>query len=145
MTVPQGVPTLLRDDGAVVYLNGTEVARSNLPAGAITATTFATTAVGGADESTFYPFTVSASGLVSGTNVLAVEVHQSDRTSTDISFDLELTGTPVGSATSTPPAAAPSVTATATMTAQRTSSPTPSNTATPIPCTALRGNSGRCK
>ena len=67
---------LLRDDGAVVYLNGTEVLRDNLPAGTITHTTLALTAVGGADERTYFAFTVSAAYLVEGTNVLAVEVHQ---------------------------------------------------------------------
>ena len=32
---------LLRDDGAVVYVNGIEVARSNMPAGAVNASTLA--------------------------------------------------------------------------------------------------------
>jgi len=82
---------LLRDDGAVVYLNGTEVLRDNLPAGTITNTTFALTAVGGADERTYFAFTVSAAYLVEGTNVLAVEVHQSSPTSSDVAFDLAMT------------------------------------------------------
>ena len=42
---------LLRDDGAVVYLNGAEVFRSNMPAGTIAYRTLASTAIGGADES----------------------------------------------------------------------------------------------
>ena len=33
---------LKRDDGAAVYLNGTEIARSNLPAGTLTASTYPT-------------------------------------------------------------------------------------------------------
>ena len=40
---------LLRDDGAVVYLNGQEVYRTNMPTGTIAYTTPATTAIGGAD------------------------------------------------------------------------------------------------
>jgi hypothetical protein len=85
---------VLRDDGAVVYLNGAEVFRTNMPAGAISSTTPASTAVFGADESTtFYATTVSPSVLRAGTNVLAVEVHQANGTSTDLSFDLELTAT----------------------------------------------------
>ena len=41
---------LLRDDGAVVYLNGTEVFRSNMPSGAVAYNTWAPVAIGGADE-----------------------------------------------------------------------------------------------
>lgn len=83
---------LLRDDGAVVYLNGTEVARSNLPTGAIDSSTPALVAISGADETTtFYPFTLSPVQLVPGPNILAVEIHQSSGSSTDISFDLRLT------------------------------------------------------
>jgi len=83
---------LLRDDGAVVYLNGTEVARDNMPAGAVNYQTTALSAVGGSDEDRFFEFTVSPSLLVDGPNVLAVEIHQSSGHSSDISFDLELVG-----------------------------------------------------
>ena len=81
---------VMRDDGVVVYLNGTEVFRSNLPTGTIAYNTLASAAIGGADESAFQHTTISPSLLVSGTNVLAVEMHQSGGTSTDISFALEL-------------------------------------------------------
>ena len=84
---------LVRDDGAVVYLNGTEVFRSNMPAGPIGFATLAPTAVSGAAESQFFSTTVSPGLLVDGNNVLAVEIHQSGGTSSDISFDLELSGT----------------------------------------------------
>ena len=84
--------TLRRDDGAVVYLNGTEVFRTNMPGGTISHTTLAPVAVGGADESAWYSVAVSPARLVTGTNVIAVEVHQSSATSSDLSFDLELTG-----------------------------------------------------
>ncbi|MCI0746415.1 MAG: HYR domain-containing protein, partial [Verrucomicrobia subdivision 3 bacterium] len=83
---------LLRDDGAVVYLNGAEILRSNMPGGTITYNTFASSAVTGADETTFFSSTVSAAGIVSGPNLLAVEVHQWGNTSTDLSFNLELIG-----------------------------------------------------
>ena len=83
---------LLRDDGAVVYLNGAEVFRSNMPGGTITSTTLASAALGGVDETTFVTASVPASSLVAGTNVLAVEVHQANGTSTDVTFDLELSG-----------------------------------------------------
>ncbi len=83
---------LLRDDGAVIYLNGTEVYRSNMPTGTITSTTPATVAIGGVDETTFLAAAISKAKLVNGINVLSVEIHQSGGTSSDISFDLSLIG-----------------------------------------------------
>jgi len=83
---------LLRDDGAVVYLNGNEVFRSpNLPSGTIAYDTFATSA----GENSIDAATLSATNILSGTNLVAVEVHQRDLTSSDISFDFELTANPV--------------------------------------------------
>ena len=90
---------LLVDDGAVIYLNGEEVVRKNLPAGEINHLTLASLAVGGADESAFTTFNLPASGLVAGDNVLAVEVHQSAGNSSDLSFDLGLTATTFSGAT----------------------------------------------
>jgi hypothetical protein len=81
---------VLRDDGAVVWLNGAEVFRTNLPAGPIGWRTLASSAVGGTAEQAFHLAALPASLLVAGTNVLAVEIHQSGPTSSDISFDLEL-------------------------------------------------------
>jgi hypothetical protein len=83
---------VLRDDGAVVYLNGVEVWRTNMPTGTVGFGTPASVAIAGADESTFVQTTISSSLLVSGTNVLAIELHQSGGTSTDVSFDLQLIG-----------------------------------------------------
>ncbi|MGJ8695470.1 MAG: LamG-like jellyroll fold domain-containing protein [Verrucomicrobiaceae bacterium] len=84
---------LQRDDGAIVYLNGAEVFRSNMDDGPINFDSTARDVVGGADETTFYNKAVDVSHLVNGTNVLAVEVHQISRTSSDVSFDLRLRGT----------------------------------------------------
>jgi hypothetical protein len=93
---------LLRDDGAVVYLNGTEVVRSNMPAGTITSATLATAAIGGADESAFAATALDPALLVAGTNVVAVEVHQANGTSTDVSFDLRLTASDTATVTRGP-------------------------------------------
>lgn len=82
---------LKRDDGAVVYLNGTEIVRSNLPTGTISSTTLATDA--GATENQFLSFTLPTSAFLNGSNTLAVEVHQSARNSSDVSFDLSLAAT----------------------------------------------------
>jgi hypothetical protein len=83
---------LQRDDGAVVYLNGREVFRSNMPSGNITPTTTASTTVNTPDETAWFTTVVSArdAGLVNGMNVVAVELHQSSSTSDDAGFDLEL-------------------------------------------------------
>ncbi|MCY3624067.1 MAG: metallophosphoesterase [Gammaproteobacteria bacterium] len=81
---------LLRDDGAVIYLNGTEIHRSNMPEGDIDYQTRASAAVGGDDEDTYFPAKVAADSLRDGENVLAVEVHQSSSTSSDVSFNFGL-------------------------------------------------------
>lgn len=83
---------VVRDDGAVVYLNNKEVFRSNMPTGTITYTTRASSSVGGADESTFFETDVDPSLLVAGTNLVAVEIHQSAPDSSDVSFNLQLSG-----------------------------------------------------
>lgn len=80
--------TLIRDDGAVVYLNGEEVFRTNMPGGSIIYTTRASSNV--ADQREEYPFAIDPSLLVNGANVLAVEVHQDSVTSSDLYFDLDL-------------------------------------------------------
>jgi hypothetical protein len=83
---------LLRDDGAVVYLNGVEVVRSNMPNGAIDFLTLASSNLGDVDEYTFVEFEVDPNLLYTGTNTIAVEVHQGSASSSDMSFDLELNG-----------------------------------------------------
>jgi hypothetical protein len=82
---------LNRDDGAVVYLNGHELKRDNMPAGAVTFSTLASTNVGGPNETNVLLFSVGTNFLANGTNVVAVEVHQASATSTDINFNLGLT------------------------------------------------------
>ncbi len=84
---------LLRDDGAVVYLNSNEVFRSNMPEGSVNYLTLASNTVGSAAEYTFYPTNLDPSVLVANTNLLAVEVHQVLVTSTDVSFDFGLMAT----------------------------------------------------
>ncbi|MCI0392470.1 MAG: fibronectin type III domain-containing protein, partial [Acidobacteria bacterium] len=82
---------LKRDDGAIVYLNGVEVWRVDMPTGNTTYTTPASVAT---DAQGFLELrAISASNLVNGTNVIAVEIHQIDRGSSDIALDLQLLGT----------------------------------------------------
>lgn len=83
---------LVYDDGAVVYLNGSEVWRVNMPAGPISYNTFTPSTA--SDNSNIS--TTIADALITGTNVLAVEVHQRSSTSSDISFDFKLSGNAPG-------------------------------------------------
>lgn len=85
--------SLLRDDGAVVYLNGKEFLRSNMPLDGINYLSLASAAVSGVEETTWYPAALDRSLLSPGTNWVAVEVHQSSADSSDLSFDLSLSGT----------------------------------------------------
>ena len=88
---------LLRDDGGVVYLNGTEVFRSDsMPAGTITYQTLATNLAGGVapPDNTVDLTNISVSTLVTGTNIVAVEIHQQAASSSDLSFDFSLRGNP---------------------------------------------------
>ena len=76
------------DDGAVFYLNGEEVARFNLPEGPVNSDTRAASSVRNAVIETSGGF--DAALFQSGTNVLAVEVHQQSPTSNDVVFGTEL-------------------------------------------------------
>lgn len=78
---------LLRDDGGVVYINGVEVARTNMPAGTITAKSYAPLGLWGAEEQTPINVAVPPSVLQPGVNTIAVEIHQNSRSSSDLSFD----------------------------------------------------------
>ncbi|MDG2123972.1 MAG: polymer-forming cytoskeletal protein [Verrucomicrobiales bacterium] len=82
-----------RDDGAAVYLNGTEVYRDDHVPDDATHDTYATGQP--SSETAFEPFTAPAALLRPGPNVIAVEVHQRNATSSDISFDLELVAAPL--------------------------------------------------
>jgi hypothetical protein len=84
-----------RDDGVVVYINGAEKYRNNMPTGTITYTTGASTTCSD-DGAGFQTATLASGSLVTGTNVIAVEMHQVNGSSSDISFDLSLIGNPPG-------------------------------------------------
>ena len=86
---------ILRDDGAVVYLNGVEIARGNLPDGPILGSTLAVDQA--SDENAYRTATIPATALKTGINVLSVEVHQASASSSDLSFNLELAGIPAQS------------------------------------------------
>jgi len=79
---------LLRDDGAVVYLNGQEAFRTNMPTGTIGYQTYAV----GAQEYGWELNDLNKGLLNNGTNIVAVEIHQGTASSSDLSFDLAMIG-----------------------------------------------------
>ncbi len=87
-----------RDDGIIVYINGIERYRNNIAAGAVTFTTLATLASD--DGVTPQTFSLSPGSFVTGNNTIAVEIHQNSGSSSDISFDMALVGSPVSVSTS---------------------------------------------
>ncbi len=86
---------LLRDDGAAVFLNGTEIVRDNLGTNA-RFDSFATAGASATGERTYHPFAINSNLLVPGRNVISAEVHQRSDDSSDVSFDLELNATVLG-------------------------------------------------
>ena len=83
---------LVRDDGAVVYVNNKEVARSNLPEGNISSQTLASSLVNGLSEYTFYEYFISPSYFQTGENIVTVVLFQFRSNSSDCRFDMELFG-----------------------------------------------------
>jgi len=82
---------LLRNDGVVVYINGVERVRDNMPTGTINYNTLANTDITpGAAEAITYTLPVSA--FTSGNNTIAVEVHLANTSSNDMSFDMQVAG-----------------------------------------------------
>ena len=75
------------DDAAAVYINGTEVART---AGLAADPAFDFYAAAVNNENAEADYAIPPSALVNGTNTIAVEIHQRDPTSSDISFNLSL-------------------------------------------------------
>ena len=96
--------TVMIDDGAVFYLNGTEIlpdggARLRMPAGTVT---FATIATGNVGDATVETVIFDGAGLIAGDNVLCVAVHQehsgATQSSSDVTFGLKLDGITSGTA-----------------------------------------------
>lgn len=75
------------DDGAAVYVNGTEVGRVNMPTGTLTFNTFSTTYNNGVTGTINVPKNL----LTEGNNVIAAEVHQTSGNSSDVIFELQMT------------------------------------------------------
>jgi len=81
---------LMCDDGAVVYINGTEVVRKNISAGTVLSKTKANKRAEAPQERVYWLYYLPKSVLKADTNYIAVEVHQYDSLSSDLLFDLAL-------------------------------------------------------
>lgn len=85
----------IRDDGIVVWLNGERIVKDNMPA-VWDANTPASTSVEGTPPIDILDIPPGA--LREGENILAVEIHQQSASSSDISFDMELSAESVAGA-----------------------------------------------
>ena len=92
---PGNVPGLrfdiIRDDGAVLYVNGQRVFGTNMPLGEINYQTLAVTSLSGLNERIPETFVIPPDILVAGENVVAVEIHKASPANSDLSFDLRIT------------------------------------------------------
>ena len=89
----------IRDDGMIIYINGTEVWRDNMPSGIVSYSTEASNYVNG---STTWLYQTISSNLVEGNNVIAAEIHvktpKGKNKTADMSFDFTMTTTSASSA-----------------------------------------------
>lgn len=83
----------LCDDGFIVWINGTEVQRYNVPAGNLAYNASASGAATEPVSLTDYTLLNPGSYLVTGTNVIAVQVFNAGTTSSDLGFDCSLSTT----------------------------------------------------
>ena len=83
---------MVHDDGALIYVNGQEVVRSEgMPIGAITYNTPARQSNNKTNENNFYTYKVNSSYFVNGVNTIAVSVHNRSTSNDDVSFDCYIT------------------------------------------------------
>ncbi len=81
------------DDGPIVWIDGSEVFRANLPSTSVSYGTYANTPVASPQEETWQAVPLQASALPPGRHTIAVEMHQANASSSDVSFNFQLTVT----------------------------------------------------
>ena len=85
------------DDGFIVYVNGAEAGRYNMPSGRVRYNTFAASyAPSNPDNGTM---ALAPELFHSGDNIIAVEVHNNSASSTDLYWDADITTTVMGGVT----------------------------------------------
>lgn len=122
--------SVMADDGVVVYVNGTEVGRKNLPTGKITAASYANKAPNSTAAKELVTFTVPAKALKAGTNVVSASTHLNWRKTPTVGFDAKLVATQGGGLTAPAQSPAPS--------------PTPKPTTSPAPSPQPTTNPAAC-
>ena len=85
---------LICDDGCVVYVNGEEVHRFNLPDGKVKSDTNAKMTSGGELERLEMTVLVDPAKFKPGKNIIAIRVHQATPNSSDLAFDMSLEALP---------------------------------------------------
>jgi calcineurin-like phosphoesterase family protein len=83
---------LTHDDGAVIFINGQEVFRTELmPLTNITHSTTARQRINNDIENSFFTYKISSSSFVQGENQIAISVHNVSTSDADLSFDCFIT------------------------------------------------------
>ena len=87
--------SIMRDDGLIIYLNGTEIFREYMPTGTVDYTTYSSVTVGNTDQTNIYSRSIGVTNLLRvGTNTIAVELHQCNAASSDLYFNFAMNVTP---------------------------------------------------
>lgn len=79
---------LKRDDGAIVYVNGVEVFRDNMPVEPTDYLTHSSTIIDGINENIYFTQKLPKSIFTNGINRISVEIHNRDGQSSDLRFDM---------------------------------------------------------
>ena len=83
---------MVHDDGAIIYINGQELTRSEMiPLGVVNHYTYARQSSNATNENNFYTYKVDSSYFVTGLNTIAVSVRNRSASDDDVSFDFIIT------------------------------------------------------
>ena len=83
---------LRRDDGAIIYINGKELYRDNMPDGSVIKSTKPSEVVNSKEEKLFYTKIFDTTIFNEGINTISAQVHQYNARSSDCIFSLEIIG-----------------------------------------------------
>ena len=78
------------NDGMILYVNGAEAIRFNMPNGVVNNTTLASSKQADIEQTLYYTFFVPKSLFQTGDNIITAEVHQHSANSADLAFDMEI-------------------------------------------------------
>ena len=81
-----------RDDGIIIYVNGKEVYRNNLPLGTLTDNTLAIHRIDSDKESEILFSILDVEKFKKGSNIISIAIHQASQSSSDCIFDFDMFG-----------------------------------------------------